>query len=1144
MAVVCCVAAGCFLALAQRPANRIAGPIDETQVVTLMDNVHPMARGEFEAGTLASETHLSRMMMTLQPSAQQQEELDELVQEQHDPKSPLYHQWLTPAQYGARFGASAQDLTQVTTWLKSHGLTIDEVPAGNRLILFSGTAGQVAETFHTDMHHYVVNGASHIANAQDPQIPRAFAGVIGGIVSLHDFRRQAQMTPRQPLTPPATSAPRTMAERLGTTPQYTYQGSNNLFPADMATIYNLNSLYSAGTTGTGTTIAIVGRSNINLSDVATFRSASALAAKSPVITLVSSNPGLVAGDQDESTLDVEWSGATAPGASVNFVVGASTSTTDGVDLSAQYIVNHNIGQVVSTSYGNCEQDMGSTELSFYNSLWQQAATEGMSSFVSSGDSGAAGCYYGGSTTASGTGVNGLCSSPYSTCVGGTEFNEGGNNSTYWSSTNGTGNESALGYIPEAVWNESGSDGGSGLWGSTGGISLIYTQPSWQVGVPGANQTSGMRGVPDVALTAAGHDAYIIVENGSFYTISGTSAASPSFAGIMALVVKSRGGAGQGNANASLYPLVNATQSPFHPTLSGNNSVPGVTGFSATGAIYNLATGLGSVNGALLVSEWGSGASSSNGTTDFTLNESPASGTVLQGNSTTFQVSAVSSGSGTNALGLTASAPAGVTVSISPASLLTGHSATVTVAVSSKAATGAQNIGITGTDASGTQHTVYALTVTAPPSLALTTASPSLSLMAGGSTGTVGLTVATAGTYSGPVSFTVAGLPAGVTAAWSANPLTPAASPSSSSETLTLTAASSAAAKTVAITITASGDGLTSSQNVALTVQQPAGAQLSTSPASVSIQSNATTTVTVTATPVGGIALPAGAAGSTIAITSGLPAGFTAAWSSPTLNAAGAAVWTLTLTGSSEAVASGATLNLSANIVGKTGTAYTATGALPLTVNNPPPTIAVSVASPMLSIPQGGTGTYAVTVTGNVSFTGSIAMSVSGLPTGVTASWSASTLTLAGGTATATLTINASTTAAAATSGPIIYAIGDGIIAKTNIGLQLTAVPALQETLGEANLSMSHTASSTVGISFAPLNGLNAPVTFSVTGLPAGVTAVFSKTSIPAPGSGSVNLILVGSASAHSGSYAVGVVGQAVTGGVTVTVTKNLNLMLE
>jgi subtilase family serine protease len=1115
-----------------------------------MDNVHPLARGEFETGTVASETKLSHMMLLLQPSAEQQEELDKLVQAQHDPKSPLYHQWLTPAQYGARFGASPADISRINTWLRSHGFAVEEVANSNRLILFSGTAGQVADTFHTELHHYSVKGVMHTANAQDPQIPRAFAGVVSGIVTLHDFRRQAQMTARTPLTLPvatdvrAITAPaRPQPSPSVPAPQYTYQGANSLFPADLATIYNTNPLLTAGTNGSGVTIAIVGRSNINSSDVTEFRSSSGLSVNNPTITYVTGNPGLIPDDQDESTLDVEWSGAMAPSAKVNFVVGTSTSTTDGVDISAQYIVNHSVGQVVSTSYGNCEQDMGSTELAFYNSLWQQAATEGMSSFVSSGDSGAAGCNSGSSTTGSVAGVNGLCSSPYSTCVGGTEFNEGGNNSTYWSSTNSATYESALSYIPEKVWNESASDGGSGLWASTGGVSLVYTQPSWQQGITGTSAGGGMRTVPDVALTAAGHDAYIIVEDGNFYNISGTSAASPAFAGIMALVVQSRGGVGQGNANTSLYPLVNASQNPFHPTLTGNNSVPGVSGFTASGATYNLATGLGSVNAATLVSVWGSGASSGGSSSDFTLQASASSGTLMQGKSTTFTVSAVASGSAKNAIALRVSAPAGVTASISPTTISPGYPATITLAATSSAAAGAQNVSVTGSDVSGSQTVSYALTVTAPPSITVTAGTPSLAVTAG-SSGTVSFTVATAGSYSGPMGLTLNSLPAGVTASLSPSTITPSSGTSSTTVTLTLTAASTAAAGTSNVVLTAAGDGLVSSSAVSLTVQQSAGAQVTVSPMAITIPALSAGSVTVTAMPTGGAVLPAGAAGSSATVTSGLPTGFTATWGSPTINGSGAAVWTLKLGGGTSAVGGTSTVAVSVHLVTKTGTAYTATGSVSVTVTPPPASLTISSAAPLLTVAQGASGTYAVTVTGNSTYTGSVNLAVTGLPTGVTASWSANPITLTSGTGTATLTLNVASTAKAATTNLVLEASGDGAIATSNAAVMVTPVPGLQETIGLSSLTMSHAGTGSVGASFTPLNGLSAPVTFSASGLPAGATYYFNKTSLPAPGNGNVTLTIVGSASTPTGTYMIGVTGSATSGGTTYTTTQTVKVLMN
>jgi pseudomonalisin len=798
----CLLVFGCYLSSnAQAIKSRISGAIDESRVTTLFGNVHPMARGEFDQGVVNAETPLGRMVLQLAPSAAQQAALDALVEAQHDPESPLYHQWLTPAEYGARFGVSAQDLARISGWLTSHGFVVNQIPVNSRQIIFSGNAGQVEDTFHTEIHHFEVNGVEHIANTQDPQVPSAFAGIVSGIISLHNFRSVSQIRSRT---------------ALNVHPEFTSGSTHYLFPADFAQIYDLNSLYKAGTSGSGSSIAIVGRSNINLSDVAKFRSTAGLAASAPTVILVNTNPGLIAGDQDESTLDVEWSGAVAPAATVKFVTAASTATTDGIALAAQYIVNHATAPIMSTSYGSCEADMGSAAVSFYNSLWQQAASEGISSFVSSGDSGAAGCNVGSSSSGSGRGINGLCSSPYSTCVGGTEFKEGSGN--YWSATNGAGEGSALGYIPEQVWNESTANGGSGLWSSGGGASLYFTQPAWQKGLSGVSSANGMRAVPDVAMTAASHDGYIIVENGSEWVIAGTSAASPSFAGVMALIVQSKGGKGQGNANPGLYASLSANKSPFHETGSGSNSVPGVTGFTAAGAPYNLATGLGSVDGAELVSAWSAGSTTTRPSIDFSLTASSTSGAAAAGKTITFTLAVTESGNARNPISLAATAPSGITGNITPGSIAPGTSATVTVTSSASIAAGAKTISISATDSTGTQTATYTLTVTPPPTLTLS-ALPASVVVAQGGSGAVSLSAVTGGSFSGSISYSLSGLPAGITAKWSANPQAPAAGASSNSESLTLTAGTAAAATTGAATVvvTAAGDGLVASKSLTLQV---------------------------------------------------------------------------------------------------------------------------------------------------------------------------------------------------------------------------------------------------------------------------------------------------------------------------------------
>jgi len=1243
--------------------DRIVEPVQESQVVTLSGNVHPLARGEFDVGVVSAETPLDRMMLELEPSAAQQAELDSLLEAQHDLESPLYHQWLTPAEYGSRFGASAGDLARVTAWLTQHGFAVEEIAASGRLVVFSGNAGMVADTFHTEIHRYVVNGVEHIGNAQDPQIPAALAGVVGGVVSLHDFRRASEIATRKQLS-----------SGLGARPQYTSGSTHYLFPADWAAIYDLNSLYSAGTKGTGTSIAITGRSNINLSDVTQFRLSSGLTANNPTVILEGANPGLVTGDQDESTLDVEWSGAIAPAATVKFVVGASTQTTDGIDLSAQYIVNHATAPVMSTSYGSCEQDMGSTELAFYNALWEQAASQGISAFVSSGDSGASGCDSASNSTGSEKGVNGLCSSQYSTCVGGTEFNEGSNPAEYWSATNTASYGSALSYIPEVVWNESGSNGGAGLWASGGGASVIYPEPAWQKTVSGTSAANGMRAVPDVAMTAAGHDGYIMFENGSFWVISGTSAASPTFAGVMALVVQSKSGTGQGNANAGLYPLANGAHNPFHATPSGSNSVPGVTGFSASGGTYNLATGLGSVDGALLVSAWDGGT---NAGPDFVVTPSATSGTVQVGKTTTLTLSVAESGAGKNAVALTAKAPAGVTVSFSPASIAPGTSSTATITVGSTASAGAQTITLTGTDGSGTGNATYSLTVTLTPTLSLTEAAASAAVVQGGSS-TLSLTAATGGSFSGNITFSLTGLPTGVTAAWSANPITTASGASTNRETLTLTAVSTAKVASTSIVVSAAGDGLVSSQTFTLQVQQAPGFSLAVSPASVQMQSLSTAALTVTATPVGGLAVQTsgaqsqfqghsgglggllsnvsaaasgttGTSGASIGVTSGLPNGITATFSAPSVASNGSIVWTLTLTGSASAVAGSSTLDLTAHLTAvSTGIVYTASVNEPMTVTLTPPTLAVTAASAGLSAVQGNTGSDAISVVGNGTYAGPVSLTVSGLPSGVTASWSSNPIALSGESGSSTLTLTASSVAtvgsatitvtaggdqvaaskqitvqivpapslaigAASTSlsvvqgktvtdaislagditysGPVslsvsglpsgvtaswssnpvtlsgesgsstltltassvatlesatvtVTASGDGLTVSKQLTVQVAQPPGMQLTLGASTLSVVHTASGGVAVTVTPLGGLSAATTLKVSGVPSGVTAAFSKSSFAAPGSGSATLTLSGSAAAKTGTTAVTVTVSGTSNNVSYSTSQVLSLILK
>ena len=340
--------------------DRITSFIDDDQRVTLRGNVHPLANAQHDAGAVAPGFPMEHMLLTLLPDAAQQDALNQLLDAQHNPESAYYHQWLTPEQYGERFGISEADTAQVVGWLQDHGMEVEEVTAGRRSIVFSGSAAQVESAFHTQIHAYKIGKELHHANATEPEIPAALIQVVGGVVSLHDLHSEALHGARR--------AP---------APEFSNGGSYYLGPADFATIYDLVPLYQQAITGSGQSVAIVARSNIRLADVRQFRTFFGLPANDPQIIVNGADPGIWnSNEETEADLDVEWSGAVARNATIKVVVSKSTNSSDGVDLSAQYIVNHNLAPVMSASFGLCEAWLGTSGNGFLNSLWQQAAAHG------------------------------------------------------------------------------------------------------------------------------------------------------------------------------------------------------------------------------------------------------------------------------------------------------------------------------------------------------------------------------------------------------------------------------------------------------------------------------------------------------------------------------------------------------------------------------------------------------------------------------------------------------------------------------------------------------------------------------------------------------------------------------------------------
>jgi hypothetical protein len=871
------------LALATPHAVTASGlqSINEKDRVALPDNVHPLAKREFEIRRADLDLPMERMILMLAQRPGAQAQLDRHLAAQHDPTSPQYHRWLTPEQFGARFGLRDADLALVTNWLQSHGFTIDEVAKGRGWINFSGTVAQVERAFATEIHDYEVEGKIRHANAIAPSIPRALESLVQGVVTLHSFPVPSQHGDLRKVSPEELS------------PDYTdATGVHFLAPADFATIYDLNSVYNAGINGTGRTIGIVGRTDIRLADVQYFRSFFGLPVNDPGFIHNGTDPGIVSPDEEtEGDLDVEWAGAVGRNATVKFVISQSTAATDGVHLSAQYIVNNNLADSMSTSFGWCESSMGPAELTFYNNIWAQAASQGITSFVSSGDAGAAGCNKGGDMTGSGRAVSGICSTPFNVCVGGSQFND--TTGTYWSSTNNpTTRASALSYIPEIAWNESGNvSGGSHLWSSGGGASTIYAKPAWQSapGVP----ADGKRDIPDVSLTSAGHDGYLIIQGHTatvqgLFSLGGTSAASPSFAGLMSLIVQ-KTGLRQGNANTVLYPMAKAQLAgtgvaAFHDVTSGNNSVPGVTGLTC-GTGYDEVTGLGSVDGAVLVNNWLP--------PNFTVSASPSAISIGIGTSGNVSITTAISGGFNSAIALTATGlPSGVTASFSPSSIAApgAGTSTLTLTVSSSTVPGTYSIMVIGSGGFNRIAPVT-LTVLGTPNFTIA-ATPAAVSIGQGSSGNSTISTTISGGFNSAIMLSASGLPSGVTPVFNPSSI---AAPGAGSSILTLVVGATAAPGISTITIKGIGGGITHTATITLTVTStaPPDFTVSASPSATTIGTGTSGNVSITTAISGGF-------NSAITLTAvGAPSsGVTASVSPSSIAAPGNGTSTLTITVSS------------------------------------------------------------------------------------------------------------------------------------------------------------------------------------------------------------------------------------------------------
>jgi subtilase family serine protease len=413
---------------------------------------------------------MERMLLILKRSLEQESGLRKLLDEQLDQTSPNFHKWLTPDEFGQKFGPSFEDIRSITSWLESHGFQVAGASKGRTVIEFSGSARRVQEAFHTSIHKYLVNSEEHWANATDPQIPTALAPAVAGVASLHDFQKKpliralggfsrSQATGEIRFLTPLFTAPSPCAAAGFQTSRACY----GVGPYDFATIYNVLPLWNAGIDGSGQSIAVAAASNIDLADVRNFRSVFGLPPRDPVVIVNGRDPSVLNRPQrfeKEAISDVEWAGGVAPGATIQLVVSASTNSTSGFDLSVEYAVDNNLAPVLSASYSYCESALGTAGNQFHSSLWQQAAAQGITVLIGTGDGGSAECDYESGATPpapapSGLAVNGVASTPYNVAVGWTDFGDLTSAATHWSSTNSsTTHASAKGYIPETTWNDS------------------------------------------------------------------------------------------------------------------------------------------------------------------------------------------------------------------------------------------------------------------------------------------------------------------------------------------------------------------------------------------------------------------------------------------------------------------------------------------------------------------------------------------------------------------------------------------------------------------------------------------------------------------------------------------------------------------
>lgn len=774
------------VAHAQTP--RISSEVSSAEQVTLKNSLHPLAQAQYDAGRMPADTRLEGITIAFSRSATQEADLKALIAAQQNPASPLYHHWLNPDQFAARFGMANSDLTKAETWLQQQGFSIDTVARSKNAIHFTGTARQVEQAFSTEMHFYKINGTEHFAPSTELSVPSALAPTVLSIKNLDNFRPRPHII---------------SAKNRRSRPAFTSSQSGDVFfaPGDISTVYDIAPLYNASITGTGQAIALVGQSAIQVSDIEAFQSAAGLTVKDPVQVLVPNtgdsaiNP-IESGDESESDLDIEWSGAIAPGATIQFVYTGNSSNNSGAFDALVYAIDQDLAPIVSSSFGTCEADLGTFTL---ESNFEQAASQGQTVIAAAGDDGSTDCFgISGLTTAQqeALAVDYPGSSPYVTSMGGTEISSTADSGDYlvagdgyWAAESTSDVvSSALKYIPEVAWNDDSSNCSSSdcLSSGGGGASILFAKPTWQTGVPGI-PTDGKRDVPDLALYASpNYPGYLYCSsdpetgvtgscttgfrdaNDQDLTIAGgTSFDAPIFSGILALINQKAGYTeGQGVVNPTLYTLAaNSSDyaSAFHDITSGNNyctagsvfcaSNGSTLGFAA-GTGYDQATGLGSVDATNLAAIWPVNSGSTATLIDTTTAITASSASPLVGASDTFTITVASSTGTTIPTGTVAiTVDGGTAVSESLASNGT-YVYTTSFAAAGSHTVFAAYTGDTAHAPSSSSATVTAAAVSSGKGTFTLAATPSTLTVAQGSSGAETITVTPASGYTGTVDVSL------------------------------------------------------------------------------------------------------------------------------------------------------------------------------------------------------------------------------------------------------------------------------------------------------------------------------------------------------------------------------------------------------